>query len=180
MTLIPEVHDELIDAIDRRAQPRRRRIGIALGVTVALAASGTAVAASGWNPLSEKLKAQPTVDFRHPGHQYDPKTVRGAGERLAAKIPVPPGHPIDVDWDASGGDNLAGMRAVAEYNASCQWYAYALEQTPSATTLATIADIPLWPSFRGTFKAKIAGQIADDLQAGKTQSTREQISRNCR
>lgn len=180
MTLIPEVHDELTDAINRRTRPRRRRVGITLGVTVALFASGTAVAATGWNPLAAKLKDQPTVNFRNPGRQYTPHTVRAAGERVAAKIPVPPGHPIDVNWNASGGDDLAGMRSVAEYNASCKWYVYALETTPSTSTLAMIADIPHWPSFRGTFKAKVATQIAKDLQAGRTQSTRDQIATNCR
>lgn len=179
MTVIPEARADLLRAV-ARGRTRRRRLGIAIALTSTLAASGTAMAATGWNPLTDELVAQPTVDFRHAGPQHPPRTVRQAGEAIAARIPTPPGHPIDVDWNASRGDNTAGMRAVAEYNAACQWYAYALQTPPSQSTLRTIATIPRWPSFRGTFKNPVAFAIAQDLQAGATASTRKHLDLNCR
>jgi len=180
MTVIPEVRADLERAIRRSTHARRRRLGAALAIAGTLVVSGTAVAATGWNPLADKLVAQPTVNFRQPGTQYTPSNVRAAGEKIAATIPTPPGHPIDVNWDASGGDNAAGLRSVAEYNASCQWYRFALERTPSEQTLAVIASMERWPSFRGTFKATTAATIAKDLANGNTDSTKRQYELNCR
>lgn len=179
MTIFPEVENQIRRAIEARQRPRRRRFGVTVGVTVLLAGSGTAIAASNWDALIGELKQQPTVDFRAPGPDHSARDVRSEGARIAATIPTPPGHPIDVNWEASGGDNEAGIRSVAEYNAACKWYAYALESEPSADTLRVVATIPDWPSFRGTFKADRARQISDDLAAGRTSSAEAEQTLNC-
>jgi hypothetical protein len=169
---------------------------LAIAATALIATSGASRAA-GPRPDGEALAPQiaqgenlaksPVPTFGGDAVAY--RTVSdlsAAGARLAQSIPLPPGGSFDViNWQAAadqGGDTEGGIESVLEYQASCQWYRYALLHPASTDALTVMQDIASWPTFRAnpTNAGQTAQTMVQALEAGKLDVIQAQVDTNCR
>ncbi|HEX8123050.1 MAG TPA: hypothetical protein VF549_17500 [Solirubrobacteraceae bacterium] len=108
--------------------------------------------------------------------------LRAAGARLQRGVPLPPGGGIDVNWEAAaaqGGDNETGMRGVILYQASCEWYRYALGHEVTPQVAAVLNSIPTWPGFRGQDYAHRLSDVAESIVTGDGSLARAHVGLNC-
>lgn len=105
--------------------------------------------------------------------------------QIERSVPLPPGGSFrDIDWAQVGGTSAAGVRSFIEYNASCDWYRYAVNSSGDASTMkgaiAVLATIPAWPSFKASPEsAAIAERIASAASQNDLVPAQQQISLNC-
>lgn len=147
-------------------------IGAAAAATLAIAAHGPAHAAPPAPRNATTLEAQsmaltvaPAVNPAMPGRRYaDAQEARTAADRSAATVPLPDGGNFNgIRFEEADGLSAADVEGVLEHNAACQWWRALSDARMRGIAARIAADIPSWPSFRGTEQAELAGQVAEQL-----------------
>jgi len=184
--------------LKRMAAPAAATLLLVGALAIALVLLDTGSRASAPSTAGPELPAQvtsaealtaapsPVLDTPEDSTHSTVDGLRQAGARLARPIPLPPGGSFDaIDWTAAaaqGGDSDGGIQGVLEYQASCQWYVYALANASPTDALMVISTIAKWPTFRinPANKAATAANVAAAFSAGDTQVARDQVAANCR
>ncbi len=133
---------------------------------------------------SADLVSSPAVSFETSSAGYaDVSSLERVGGAMESRTPTPPGYPSDVNWQAAaeqGGDSVAGMQAVVEFNSACKWYRFVVDRgAVDDATAKVLESISNWPSFRGTFKEASARGLASAASSGDTRQILNFIGSNC-
>jgi hypothetical protein len=83
--------------------------------------------------------------------------ARDAAATAADSVPLPSGGNFNgVRWEEAGaGLSDADVQAVQQYNAACQWLRALGDGREAVVARAILADVPSWPSLRGTDRAQL-------------------------
>jgi hypothetical protein len=83
-------------------------------------------------------------------------------------VPLPRGGNFNgVRWEEAGaGLSDADLQAVQQYNAACQWLRALSDGRETVVARAILADVPSWPSLRGTDKAQLWAAAMADFPSG--------------
>ena len=114
---------------------------------------------------SAGLRGAAAIGFDKPGRVFASATdARSAAATGAKSMPLPRGGNFNgVRWEEAGaGLTDADVQAVQQYNAACQWLRALSDGREPVVARAILADVPSWPSLRGTDSAQLwAGAMAD-------------------
>jgi hypothetical protein len=133
----------------------------AAGLCAAAVSAGVAGAqSSDDSPLSKSaaLRAAPAVGFDKPGRVFSSgEQARSAAATAAESVPLPRGGNFNgVRWEEAGaGLTDIDVQAVQQYNAACQWLRALSDGRDAIVARTVLADVPSWPSLRGTDKAQL-------------------------
>jgi hypothetical protein len=114
---------------------------------------------------SAALRMAPAVAFDKPGRVFaSGAQARSAAAIAADSVPLPRGGNFNgVRWEEAGaGLTDVDVQAVQQYNAACQWLRALGDGRDSIVARAILADVPSWPSLRGSDRA----QLWADAMAG--------------
>jgi hypothetical protein len=107
---------------------------------------------------SAGLRGAAAIGFDKPGRVYvSGSDARGAAATAAKSVPLPRGGNFNgVRWEEAGaGLTDADVQAVQQYNAACQWLRALSDGREAVVARAILADVPSWPSLRGTDRAQL-------------------------
>ena len=186
-------HDEQSDAVVSRKLRRGRRSIAAVGVAVAVAATG-GVAAAAWTSAH-------TGWFGQPGTTEGDSTeyLNAAGDdfaqavhQLAVGIQFPAGDSVDeyipVVFPREGLVQAGGVRLILSIDASCAWQGYWLQANAAGDTeqqnaaALVLAEVPTWSaivSHDGGGTIASYRQVADAAAAGAPGLVQQWWSANC-
>jgi hypothetical protein len=145
-----------------RAIASSRRAWVAGVVAIAGLATvfGPANAQTGGTPQAQSLalRGAPAIGFAQPGRVYGSGAeARRASDAIAGAVPLPKGGNFNgVRWEEAGaGLSDADIHAVQEYNAACQWLRALSDGRDVVNARAILAQVPSWPTLRGTDRAQL-------------------------
>jgi hypothetical protein len=157
-----------------RAITSSRRAWVAGAAAIAGLASafGPANAQTGDAPQAKSLalRGAPAIGFAAPGRIYDSGAeARRASDAVAGAVPLPKGGNFNgVRWEEAGaGLSDADIHAVQEYNAACQWLRALSDGRDVVNAQAILADVPSWPTLRGTDRAQLWVTAAKEFPNGE-------------
>lgn len=145
----------------------------------ALSQRGTATAgadASGSTPAAQAAErerksdllvtAQPISDLNTGRFVKDRADINAEGVKAKDAVPVPPGRSADnanvEALSGQGGGTTSLIAMAVQFNASCDWYAYALADGANDEVAARVIEqLPQWPAFRGNEAGARRQAIAD-------------------
>jgi hypothetical protein len=145
----------------------RERVWTA-GLAVVAVSAGVAGAQSTGDATpqakSAALRSAPAVGFAKPGRVFESgAAARAAADAAATSVPLPRGGNFNgVRWEEAGaGLTDVDVQAVQQYNAACQWLRALSDGRDTIVARAILADVPSWPSLRGSDRAHLwAGAMA--------------------
>lgn len=107
---------------------------------------------------SAGLRGAAAVGFDKPGRVFaSGAEARGAAATAAKSVPLPRGGNFNgIRWEEEGaGLSDVDVQAVQQYNAACQWLRALSDGREAVVARAILADVPSWPSLRGTDRAQL-------------------------
>jgi hypothetical protein len=135
---------------------------------------------------TDAIPAHPIPGREGPADQMTPEQTDAFVAAWEAGVPLPPsGSFSDIQWGQLEPLTRYEAEGYIEFNAMCHWYwaYYAAQASSGADASAVaeriIADIPLWPSFRGTAKADHAASVSMGLGRHDVEPLKAELAANC-
>jgi hypothetical protein len=99
--------------------------------------------------------------------------ARAAAAERAAAVPLPAGGTFHgIRWEHAGTVTRAGIDAVLQYNAACQWLRAWRDRRERARAIAMLRAVPGWSAMRGTESAAVLTRVAAEVRAGGGENAR--------